>query len=165
MVGIRDELGHERLEKFYDYWTAQSPGEGQLPGRQHFDPIDIPQLMPWVYLTDVVRDGVALRFRHRLVGTRVAERVGREATGMYFEELYPPEKLAILAPNYESVVRNGTPHFYKSEIVVPLSNRAKHINYSRLLCPFAGDGKTVNLLAGILVFFSEDGQELPPEIG
>src|SRR5690242_1355091 len=50
----------------YDYWRSKAPGEGLLPGRRHIDPVDIPRLLPNVWLLDVVDD--PRRFRVRLVG-------------------------------------------------------------------------------------------------
>src|SRR5688572_5758180 len=69
------------LARFFDYWLAIRPSADCLPGRQHFDPIDIPHVMPRVWLLDVVRDGDRLRFRYRLVGTKEVETLQQEATG------------------------------------------------------------------------------------
>ena len=162
MVGIRDKLDHERHKLFFDYWCQKAPARGALPGRQHIDPIDIPQVMPWVFLIDVVREGERLRFRLRLVGTQIAEHEGRETTGQFFDELYTDEHIAHLKPIYDEVVRTGEPHFYHSDVGVPHGEEIERFSFSRLLCPFAADGKTVDLLAAVMVFYDEDGEELPP---
>jgi len=164
MVGFRETLDHSRLERFYDYWQRQIPGNGMLPGRQHIDPIDIPLLMPWVYLTDVEREGDDLRFRHRLVGTRLAERLGREATGRYFDEIYPEPHLAGIVSNCETAVQSGQPHFYRTVLPIPYKDGVDNISYSRLLCPMASDGSSVDLLAGVLVFHDEDEWGAPTRL-
>lgn len=45
----------------------------------------IPELLPDVYLVEVTRP--ERRFRYRLVGSRVAEKAGFDATGCYLDEL------------------------------------------------------------------------------
>src|SRR5690348_8213244 len=41
-----------RLRELYEYWRSRHPAEGVLPGRQHFDPVDVPKLLPWIWLVD-----------------------------------------------------------------------------------------------------------------
>ena len=66
---IADEA-HNDIKLLYDYWCRMAP-PGRLPGRQHVDPIDIPHLLPNIWLLDVHRDPI--RFWRRLVGTRIEE--------------------------------------------------------------------------------------------
>jgi hypothetical protein len=162
MVGIRDTLGHPRHEQFYDYWRAKSPGPGLLPGRQHIDPIDIPLLMPWIFLIDVVRDGDKLRYRHRLVGTQIAEWMGYDTTGKFLEEFHDEAYLSWLLPSFDGVVESGEPHFHAPDIGMPFGSELEQLRYSRLLCPFAADGKSVDMLAASFVFYDKYGEELPP---
>lgn len=162
MVGIRDRLGHPRHEQFYDYWRAKAPGDGLLPGRQHIDPIDIPLLMPWIVLVDVVREGDRLRYRHRLVGTQIAEWAGYDTTGKYFDELHEDDYLAWLLPSYDTAVETGEPHFHHPSMGIPLNDELAQLRYSRLLCPFAADGRTVDMMAASFVFYDETGEELGP---
>ena len=133
-----------------------------MPGRQHFDPIDIPLLMPWIFLIDVVREGGVLRYRHRLVGTQIAERMGYDTTGKFYDELHDDAYLDWMLPIYARVVEACEPHFHKPDTGMPLSEQLRQLRYSRLLCPYATDGSSVDLLAASLVFFGEDGEELPP---
>jgi hypothetical protein len=154
MVDIRDTLGHSRHEQFYDYWLEKSPGPGLLPGRQHIDPIDIPLLMPWIFLIDVVREGDRLRYRHRLVGTQISEWMGYDTTGKSY--------LDWLLPSYDKVVETGQPHFHAPDVGMPLSAELEQLRYSRLLCPLAADGRTVDMLAASFVFYDKHGEELPP---
>lgn len=162
MVGIRDTLGHPRHEQFYDYWLEKSPGDGLLPGRQHIDPIDIPLLMPWIFLIDVVREGGRIRYRLRLVGTQIAEWIGHDTTGKFYDELHDQAYLDWLLPTYDAVVASGEPHFHTPELGMPLGGQIEQLRYSRLLCPFAADGHLVDMLAANLVFYDKDGEELPP---
>lgn len=162
MVGLRETLGHPRHEQFYDYWLAKSPGEGLLPGRQHIDPIDIPLLMPWIFLIDVIREGDRLRYRHRLVGTQIAEWMGYDTTGKYYDELHDKAYLDWLLPTYDKIVETRAPHFHEPLIGLPLSERLQQLRYSRLMCPFAADGRSVDMLGASFVFYDEAGEELTP---
>lgn len=162
MVGIRDMLGHPRHEQFYDYCLEKSPGDGLLPGRQHIDPIDIPLLMPWIFLIDVVRESDRIRYRHRLVGTQIAEWIGYDTTGKFYDELHDDLYLSWLLPTYDQVVATGKPHFHAPDVGLPLIEETKLLRYSRLLCPFAADGRSVDMLGACLVFFDKDGEEIPP---
>ena len=38
---------HPKTRRVHDYWREIHPGKN-LPGRQHFDPLDIPDLMPQI---------------------------------------------------------------------------------------------------------------------
>ena len=62
-MSIPDEA-HADIKLFYEYWRSITP-EGRLPGRQHFDPISIPQLLSNLWLIEVHRE--PLRFWRRLV--------------------------------------------------------------------------------------------------
>jgi len=118
--------------------------------------------MPWIILVDVVRVGVRLRYRHRLVGTQIAERMGYDTTGKYFDAPHEESYLAWLLPSYDGVVETRTPHFHHPDMGIPLSEELSQVRYSRLLCPFAADGKSVDMLAANFVFYDEAGEELPP---
>ncbi|MEM9683880.1 MAG: PAS domain-containing protein, partial [Pseudomonadota bacterium] len=53
-----------------EYWRSISPGN-RLPGRQHFDPTEIPNLLSGVWLIDVEQQ--PLSFVFRLVGTDIVD--------------------------------------------------------------------------------------------
>src|SRR6266849_5312118 len=56
-----------RIRALYDYWCGIHPTEAILPGRQHVEPLDLAEVLRWLWLVDVQRE--PLRFRYRLVGT------------------------------------------------------------------------------------------------
>jgi hypothetical protein len=45
------------FRRLYEYWRYLHPTDGRLPGRQHFDPLDIADLMPLVWMLDIDRSG------------------------------------------------------------------------------------------------------------
>ena len=64
--GVEDN--DARFKELFEYWDLVRP-INRLPSRRHFDPVDIPALLPYLILLDVYRD--PLRFTFRLIGTQV----------------------------------------------------------------------------------------------
>jgi hypothetical protein len=118
--------------------------------------------MPWIFLIDVVREDGRLRFRYRLVGTQIAEQVGYDTTGRYFDEIFDETYLGKILPYYHQVVEAREPHYHQSDTGIPLGGSLEQFSYSRLLCPLAGDGQMVDMLAANIVFFDQHGEEIPP---
>ncbi len=69
-----------------DYWISARE-KREFPARRDIDPLHIPKVLPVLTLVDVFHD--PLRFRYRLIGTKITEMAGRDATGKWLdEELY-----------------------------------------------------------------------------
>src|SRR5689334_21377806 len=67
------------------YWDRKRDGRC-MPARRDLDPLlEIPRLLPWVMLADVLRD--PLDFRYRLIGTGVVNRSRRDFSGRRFSEM------------------------------------------------------------------------------
>jgi hypothetical protein len=137
------------VRRLYDYWRAIHPS-GALPGRQHFDPSALPDLLPGIWLLDVYRD--PFRLKYRLAGSEIVAAIGREVTGMWIEEAHPHvgyDQPAL--QRYLHVVlakrpswRTGTPNFWS------------HRNFSRienLLLPLAKDGETVDMIMAYTILY------------
>ncbi len=77
-------LKDENLRLLVDHWRSLQGGKA-VPLREDFDPMAIPELLPDVYLVELIRP--ERRFRYRLVGSRVVEKAGFDATGCYLDEL------------------------------------------------------------------------------
>ena len=90
--GIRDMLRN---------WLAIHPGTS-LPGRQHFDPLNIPRLLKNVILTDVERD--PYRFKVRVLGTIIADAFGKDFTGQYMDEVFDDHRASLSHTMRVSVV-------------------------------------------------------------
>jgi hypothetical protein len=60
----------------YRYWLAKCGGRS-MPARSDIDPADIPALLPYVSIFHEAEGW----FRYRLVGTAIAEQIGRDPTG------------------------------------------------------------------------------------
>lgn len=141
------DLSNPVLLALHEYWLSKA-SEGKLPGRRDIDPIEIPQILDSVFLIDVARDGTELRFRYRLVGTRIVQMYQKEFTGMWVEDAFPEQASEIVAAYTETVDR-GAPTY--AGYAAPSPGRG-HITIERLICPLAADGRTVDMLFGVLAF-------------
>jgi hypothetical protein len=147
------------LAKFFDYWLAIRPEPGLLPGRQHFDPIDIPEVMPRIWLLDVVRDRAQLRFRYRLVGTKEVETLEREVTGQWLDDVHPrlKENPALLH-RFRIMAADGQPTYRKGP--VNFAHKREHDLVENCMVPLAQDGRTVDIIAACSVFHPFAGRKI-----
>jgi hypothetical protein len=138
------------LRRLALYWIGKCRGE-RLPARADIDPAEISDLLPFLYLIDVERDASRYRYRFRLIGTDIVSRAGRDATGSYLDELaYSSDRVVTgsdVAEEYRAMIESGLPRFDKRYALWP---DREHQFYHRLVLPLASDGRTVDMLIGIL---------------
>lgn len=116
-----------------------------MPGRADIDPIDIPNLLPYVSLIDVEQE--PYRMRYRLIGTHITEAIGRDSTGRYFDELYEGRTLEEMVRRFSTVVRANLPARF---IVKATFADKEYRHYETIHLPLSDDGKSVNMiLAGV----------------
>ena len=133
------EVTSPRIHRLYAYWKTQREREGgRLPPRGDIAPDQIRDLLPNIMIVDVERD--PLRFRYRLVGTRVVEYNGLEFTGRYLGEIGWPEEQDLIE-SYAAVVNSRMPIFgtLAWELVTGAMGRSE---FARL--PLSEDGETVS---------------------
>lgn len=149
VLQFEDQLGHDDLVFAYSHWIGLRR-DRDMPSMDDVDPLDIIPILCVVNLVDVVHqsDG-SLRFRHRLLGTELVERFHAESTGDWFDELYTPEHLQRVLPDYETPVRERLPLFGD----VTLNQEGKRVMaYRRLVLPFSGKSGTVERLMVVFAF-------------
>ncbi|GHD48971.1 hypothetical protein GCM10017083_20700 [Thalassobaculum fulvum] len=140
---LERRLRHPPHQSALAYWADRCRSVGGTPGRRDIDPLDIPELLPWVNLVDVFRRANGLAFRHRLVGTAIVEMWNRDSTGLWFHELYAPEKMARVQPALEEAVLSTRPrlvHDDLGEIGKP------YWSFTSLVLPLASDRRNVDML-------------------
>jgi hypothetical protein len=144
------------VRRFYDYWLSVAP-PGKLPGRQHIAPEDLVPLLPRLWMLDVHRN--PLRLRYRLAGTQVVWSLRREVTGQWLDEMEPDRALKpIVFDRYRFIVETGRPTWRHG-----VSTRVRERPYETVencLAPLAADGKTVDTIFGVSVLFDFKGKEL-----
>ena len=144
--------------ELFHYWRSIFPDSG-LPGRQHFDPTDIPHLLRMLFLVDIDRNGEKFRFRYRLLGTDITSRAGRDMTGRWMEDCFPkPEAFGAVEKDYIEIIESGIPHSGRFNILAP---GREHIVANRLVLPLARDGQTIDMFLGMWVY--DDEASVPPE--
>lgn len=143
---------HSHFQRLADYLAAKAP-PGKLPGRQHIDPSDIVDLLPYVMLIDVVPQAAGEpRYRIRLMGAEVAAIQGADETGKFVDDVLTGPEGAAVVHRYGEILRTRQPQHRSG--VVATSGR-EHVHYERVAFPLAADGKNVDML--IFVFVT-DGQ-------
>lgn len=139
-----------KIRALFDYWQKIHPEAG-LPGRQHFDPMDIPQLLPNIWMIDVKQEPLCFRFR--LVGTEIVKFTGRDATGLSLGEVYPEYKTTNAYRLHCNCVQSGEPAYRKSGV---LSNPGReHIEAERIYLPLAENGERVDILLVMTLYTGE----------
>ena len=133
-----------------DYWIGRFPKEspGQLPGRQHIDPADLPaRYLAQLLLLDVVA-ATPRRFRFRVAGTAFATIIGRDVTGLHYDELGTPDRTAPVVKALELIVEHGRPVFVEGALTLPSDD---FFWVKRLGLPLARDGRNVDMVLGLWV--------------
>ena len=138
------------IRVFVDYWRSVRPADG-LPGRQHIDPAEITAMLPGVWLVDVAT--VPLRFRYRLVGSKLVEFFGHDPTGRWLDEVFDLFPKSATNEDFKSIVaerrglwRRGKPRLvYEKEFKL----------LERIFLPLAANGTDVDMLFCLTVIFDE----------
>ncbi len=139
---------HAFTQDLEDYWSANCAGN-RLPSRQDIDPVDIPNLLPTLYLIDVACETIPPRFRFRLLGNVITDKFQRNSTGKWFDEIYDAEVYHRISTDYLDIIRTKQPSY--AVLNMPVEGR-EYIQYERLVCPLASDGQTVDSLIGVITF-------------
>lgn len=133
------EITSPRIRRLHAYWRERrDQRNGCLPSRGDIAPEEIKDLLPNIMIVDVERD--PLRFRYRLVGTRVVEYNGIEFTGCYLGEIGWPEEQDLI-DSYAAVVHSRQPFFglLAWELVAGAMGRCEFVRL-----PLGEDGKAVS---------------------
>ena len=135
------------IKSLYDYWCEISP-PGGLPERQHFDPLDVPKLLPNIWLIDVSRE--PLRFSLRLLGTRIEEFSGGRWKRFHNQNLHNEGVLARVQSNLAEVVETHEPSWRRGRPLI--SWEQEFATLERIYLPLARDGETVDMILAITIF-------------
>ena len=130
-----DEVTSARVRTARDYWQSKRSG-GSLPLRAQIDPLDVPRLLPYLMLIEVVEG----RLRYRLAGTQVVANAGFDFTGRYLDELQFANRDFYLGC-YGEILKARTPLFGIDHWVYP-DGRNGVSEYGML--PLSSDGQSVS---------------------
>ncbi len=153
---ILDVARSPALRRLLEYWVSIHPAD-RLPGRQHFDPLQVRQYLPNVVLTDVERD--PFRFRIRLMGTAVVTAIGRDFTGLYMDEAWPDARDQPLIADRVEVAEHGLPNYRYG--VTPTRFRLDFAPIERVYLPLASDGRCVDMILSMMIYLAQAGEPDP----
>jgi len=148
MAAVPDSSGLSapRLKEALAYWQSKQAGR-PMPSRRDIDPVDIPLLLPYVILIDVL--SAPLDFRYRLIGTEVRNISQREYTGKRFSELPGKGKDSILWRDCAELVRSKAPLSGRTPYVGPERHLRRCAN---IMLPLSEDGRNVSMILKVISF-------------
>ncbi|HEX6118133.1 MAG TPA: PAS domain-containing protein [Dongiaceae bacterium] len=131
------------IRRFHGYWRGKLAAPNVLPLRTGFDPADLRELLPNLVIIHVERE--PLRFRYRLVGTRVVEFNALEFTGRYLGTMGWQGEHQLVEVCADATA-TGAPAFgfYSWTLTSGATGKCEFGVF-----PFSGDGRTVAQLFGI----------------
>lgn len=136
-----------KIQQAYAYWHRIHPSR-RLPGRQHLDPTDIPQLLGYTRLLDIV--GQPPRFMVRLIGTRFAERLGYDITGRFLDEVFEDFEGSSFQRRLVQTVESGKPIWSRGPIRWFCQESYRTVE--RIHFPLARDGKTIDMIWSVTCY-------------
>ena len=139
-------LNSPRLREAYSYWDAKRQTK-LMPSRSDLDPVEIPRLLPYVILIDVMRE--PLDFRYRLVGTQACVIMRRDLTGQIFSEIPGNGQASALWRGCEAVVSSKAPMCWQFSYLGPERSLR---DCERVLLPLSKDGVNVTMIFKVITF-------------
>jgi hypothetical protein len=140
------EIKTPSLLRLYQDWEDRRRGRA-FPSRNDFDVLDLGYVVGNLSLLDVRYN--PLRFRFRLHGSRVTERVGYEMTGKHVDELPTPEMRELVQRHYTAVIERRLP-------IVEVRERQivddRMLPCEVLALPLAADGTNIDMLMSGVVW-------------
>lgn len=126
------------VRELYFYWRARCR-DGRPPRRADIDPIEIPKLLPYLTIVEVVPD--ARRYVYRLVGTREVEVRGNDPTGKSVAEGFYGPSVAEGHKFYDRVAATVAPAYDDSPYI---SQDGRYNDDEMLFLPLSEDGVAVS---------------------
>jgi hypothetical protein len=149
---------HPKIRRLFEYWRSIHPAAG-LPGRQHFDPLDIPGLLPNLLLADVA-DGAgappgSTDFTFRLMGTQLEAFFGGNFTGKPFVSAFIKARQSQTYIDMCRILEDRRPRWRRG--LASFVRNREHITTERLFLPLARDGAAVDIILGVILAKVGDG--------
>ena len=146
-LAIQEEGPSPQIGELIRYWLSIHPGP-HLPGRQHFEPLDIVPLLPHIVMTDIEAD--ERRYRCRVMGTAVADAFGFDITGAFFVDALPEFRDSLGFRHRVEVETTGLPLYRNGEATMRF--RLDYAPVEQLHLPLATDGHTVDKILSLTLY-------------
>ncbi|MFC4353467.1 PAS domain-containing protein [Fodinicurvata halophila] len=147
MVQDANRITSERLLSFHDHWKRLCKGAA-MAERSAFDIVEAPRaLVGHLILLDVLEGGQD--FRYRVVGTHIAEEIGRDFTGETVLEYHARHESREVIDGYAEIVKTGQPHLYHGSLY---DLGRDYVTYERLAVPLTGPGGDIAFILACFQF-------------
>lgn len=133
------------------YWLSIHPGDC-LPGRQHFEPLEIARLLPHIVLVDIEED--ERRYRIRVMGTAVVDAIGADHTGAFCVDILPEFKESLSYRHRVEVEETRLPAYHRGPASIAF--RLDYAPVEWLHLPLAGDGRIVNKILSMILYAQDE---------
>ncbi|MBI1245136.1 MAG: PAS domain-containing protein [Alphaproteobacteria bacterium] len=137
-VRREDEIASPHGRRFFRYWQDLC-GEGEIPPRHAFDPVDVPWILGDLTLIEVMPGD----YLFRVDGTRAVEFFANEMTGKLLSQYPFAERVGHMRMTYDTIVAGRGPHVWFRDARI----RGKRWRFEQLIVPFSDDGESVTHLA------------------
>jgi hypothetical protein len=144
------DIAHPKLRRLYEYWDTKRGGR-KMPARADLDPLEMTFIIGNIILVDVL-DEIPPRFRIRLHGTNLSQRVGYELTGKMLDELPVTEFRALAQQSFARVATTGTATHGRRDRIID----GRFARYETVIMPLSDDGKRVDRLIVGLIYDDEN---------
>lgn len=105
-VSDSDRVRDPNVRQFLSLWFAEA-NAGRRPGKEFLDPLRLRFLLGSLSMLEVQKN--PLRFRYRLAGTDVVQRLGTELTGKWLDDHPNPVFRPLLIQGARMVYHTGRP--------------------------------------------------------
>jgi hypothetical protein len=137
---MHNAMANDVIAQARSYWE-RIRGERRMPRRGDLDPVEIPRLLPFVMLVDVLAE--PLDFRFRLIGSAVQAIIAQNYVGRRFSELPHMVRGNMVWAEYEAVVSHHQP----VATIVDYIGSDRFVQCVRhCLMPLSNDDRAVNMI-------------------
>jgi hypothetical protein len=147
---------HPRLRHLFAHWRAAAPASG-LPSRSRFEATPIADLTPDIWVLDVQR--TPLRLRYASCGARIVAALGHDPTGRWLDEVHPRAREPNYYDRYRVMVEQGVVTWRKGRPA--FWHEVKERGLENLIVPLADDGRAVDRLVAMTVLYDDVAQTMP----
>jgi hypothetical protein len=138
-----EQIASPKVRHLHEYWHSKRLPNQLFAFRKDIDPMELRGLLPLITVLDV--EHAPLRFRYRLVGTRVVEYNHQEFTGLYLGEVGWQDESMLLGAYEQSVVeRRPNLGFYAWDLRSGGTGRCEFGIF-----PLTQDGETIHQVISI----------------
>ena len=135
---------HPKIRALLAYWQSKLQGRA-LPARRDISPMEVPELLPHLFLVDVPAEGPMV---YRLSGTAVVALMGHDVTGRTIGEGMVPGHRAEAIQRYRRIADGARPFFHRARLREHTNDFAQ---VERIVLPLSDNDARVNMLLGMTI--------------